>query len=298
MTVLIAIAFGIADTHQTMAQNVTGSGTIGNIPKWTGTSALTDSVMSENNGKIGIGGTPVNRLHLFIPNTAANDGLALDGTVHPGITFKSSGVARVFIGLATGPNGWVLGAATNDLVIRTEDGTNGNILFATQSGGKFPLKLFHNGDAAVDGNLTVTGNVAAKYQDVAEWVPTRQALPAGTVVVLDSELPNHVVSSTRPYDTRVAGVVSDKPGVILGEGGEGKVKVATTGRVKVWVDATQGAIKIGDLLVTSGQSGIAMRSAPVDLGGTLIHRPGTIIGKALEPLGSGVGEILVLLSLQ
>jgi hypothetical protein len=41
-----------------------------------------------------------------------------------------------------------------------------------------------------------------------------------------------------------------------------------------------------------------MKSQPVDLGGVLIHRPGTIIGKALEPLPSGEGEILVLLSLQ
>jgi hypothetical protein len=41
-----------------------------------------------------------------------------------------------------------------------------------------------------------------------------------------------------------------------------------------------------------------MKSVPVDLGGISIHRPGTIIGKALEPLASGVGEILVLLSLQ
>jgi hypothetical protein len=41
-----------------------------------------------------------------------------------------------------------------------------------------------------------------------------------------------------------------------------------------------------------------MKSIPVDLGGTQIHRPGTIIGKALEPMESGTGEILVLLSLQ
>jgi hypothetical protein len=74
--------------------------------------------------------------------------------------------------------------------------------------------------------------------------------------------------------------------------------VATTGRVKVKVDATRGAIKVGDLLVTSEVEGVAMRSVPVDLGGTQIHRPGTIIGKALEPLGKGTGEILVLLSLQ
>jgi hypothetical protein len=46
------------------------------------------------------------------------------------------------------------------------------------------------------------------------------------------------------------------------------------------------------------QKGNAMRSQPRDLGGAPIHRPGTLIGKALEPLEKGVGEILVLLSLQ
>ena len=64
------------------------------------------------------------------------------------------------------------------------------------------------------------------------------------------------------------------------------------------VDATRAPIKVGDLLVTSGVEGAAMKSIPVDLGGTQIHRPGTIIGKALEPLEKGTGEILVLLSLQ
>jgi hypothetical protein len=41
-----------------------------------------------------------------------------------------------------------------------------------------------------------------------------------------------------------------------------------------------------------------MKSQPIDVGGIKIHRPGTLIGKALEPLPSGHGEILVLLSLQ
>jgi hypothetical protein len=41
-----------------------------------------------------------------------------------------------------------------------------------------------------------------------------------------------------------------------------------------------------------------MFSEPLDLGGTKIHRPGTLNGKALEPLPTGEGEILVLLSLQ
>jgi hypothetical protein len=74
--------------------------------------------------------------------------------------------------------------------------------------------------------------------------------------------------------------------------------VATTGRVKIKVDATRGPIHIGDLLVTSDVPGMAMKSEPVNIGGVQIHRPGTLIGKALEPLAKGKGEILVLLSLQ
>ena len=41
-----------------------------------------------------------------------------------------------------------------------------------------------------------------------------------------------------------------------------------------------------------------MLSEMLDVGGVKLHRPGTLIGKALEPLESGQGEILVLLSLQ
>ncbi|HEY9283421.1 MAG TPA: hypothetical protein VIP46_08205 [Pyrinomonadaceae bacterium] len=150
----------------------------------------------------------------------------------------------------------------------------------------------------VNGDIRVSGNITAKYQDVAEWVPTKQRLAAATVVVLDTAELNHVRESGRAYDTGVAGVISAQPGISLGEAGEGKVLVATTGRVKVKVDASRGAIRVGDLLVTSDVAGVAMKSQPLDLGGVAIHRPGTIIGKALEPLAGGTGEILVLLSLQ
>jgi hypothetical protein len=146
---------------------------------------------------------------------------------------------------------------------------------------------------------TVTGsNISATYQDVAEWVPTTQDLAPGTVVVLDATVSNHVVASTRPYDTTVAGVVSPQPGLILGIAGPEKAMIATTGRVKVRVDATAGPIAIGDLLVTGTKSGSAMKSQPVEFGGIAMHRPGTVVGKALEPLAGGEGEILVLLSLQ
>ena len=133
---------------------------------------------------------------------------------------------------------------------------------------------------------------------MAEWVPTVEKITPATVVVIDASRENHVLPASTPYDQRVAGVVTDRPGVLLGEGGGDQVKVAHSGRVKVKVDASYGSIVAGDLLVASATPGYAMRSEPVTIGDVQLHRPGTLIGKALEPLVEGQGEILVLLLLQ
>ena len=172
---------------------------------------------------------------------------------------------------------------------------NGNIGIGTTAP---TAKLHVAGDGKLTGDLTVDGNISAKYQDVAEWVPATRALPAGTVVTLSPTQANVVEPSAKAYDTRVAGVISERPGIALGESGENKVLVATSGRVRIKVDAANGPIEIGDLLVTSDKEGVAMKSVPVTFGGVELHRPGTLIGKALARWDKGTGEILVLLSLQ
>lgn len=192
--------------------------------------------------------------------------------------------------------------STAKKVIINSTATSSNLSAANVSAGQFGQST-GGGNYSFPGDLNAVGtitasNIIAKYQDVAEWVPSSQKLSAGTVVILDPEKTNQVIASTDSYDTRVAGVISEQPGVLLGEGGEGKVKVATTGRVRVKVDATGGPIRVGDILVSSDIEGAAMKSRPLNVGGVFIHRPGTIIGKALEPLEKGRGEILVLLSLQ
>ena len=150
----------------------------------------------------------------------------------------------------------------------------------------------------VNGIIHATKVIGATYQDLAEWVPANGELDPGTVVVLNHAHKNEVQQSADAYDTGVAGVVSEQPGIVLGEGGEGRAQVATTGRVKVKVDATRTPIEIGDLLVTSDIPGTAMKSEPMTINGRKFHQPGTIVGKALEPLSSGTERILVLLSLQ
>ena len=186
---------------------------------------------------------------------------------------------------------------TNNIFYNT-----GNVGIGTTTPGA-KLEVVGNVTVTGTGNITAAGtieggNIKAKYQDVAEWVESSQELSAGTLVVLDHTKSNQVIASSQAYDTRVAGVISERPGIALGEGGDNKVLVATTGRVRLTVDASKGPIQIGDLLVTSDIPGVAMKSQPINIGGVQIHRPGTLVGKALEPLAKGQGKILVLLSLQ
>jgi hypothetical protein len=250
-------------------------------------------------GNVGIG-TTAPSVKLDIRGSGVNSGgkLAIvnsDATNAIGFYSGQNNDARAGI-YWTSNTPLVLGTQTSGSV----DGTGFAELVRITSGGNVGLGMTPDSSYKLDvnGSVRVSGNISAKFQDVAEWVPATHALAAGTVVILNPTKSNEVMASITAYDTRVAGVVSERPGLALGEAGTDKVLVATTGRVKIKVDATKAPIHVGDLLVTSDMEGVAMKSEPVDLGGVKIHRPGTLIGKALEPLGSGKGEILVLLSLQ
>jgi len=201
----------------------------------------------------------------------------------------------IYLHASNDPN-WTFGKdAANNINVRGYGNQNRAFQVIDDSTGSDVVRFSVN---LLTGDVTSTGNLAAKYQDVAEWVPASSSLAPGTVVIIGSDHDNEVLPSQRAYDTRVAGVVSPNPGVLLGVAGDAKEKIAAAGRVKVRVDATRAPIRRGDLLVTSDKPGMAMKSEPVSVGGVLMHRPGTVVGKALEPLASGQGEILVLLSLQ
>jgi hypothetical protein len=229
-----------------------------------------------------------------ISTTAPGSELDVNGRIRMS---QNSNFSEFFTGNSGGMMGLHLGSRSNmPLAFYTNSSgpqfvltTGGSVGIGTIS----PGAMLH-----VVGNVQVDGNIAAKYQDVAEWVPAATQMAPGTVVILGGTKPNEVSTSEKAYDTRVAGVVSDKPGLILGEGGENQVKVAHIGRVKVKVYASYGPVQIGDLLVTSATPGHAMRSQPVMIGNATLHQPGTLIGKALEPLDNGQGEVLVLLTLQ
>ncbi len=286
------------------------------------TSDNTNGVYTTVCPKAGVGtATPAAKLHVFDASDAnsfilmenSSTGTAAVGVLRAKsnaaqVNFQSHGSGRVLSRFGVTLGGWneFLGSSGNGLAIGTTPGA-GPLILGTASTAR--LNILENGrigvgtatptvDFEVNGTFKATTSIGAVYQDLAEWVPASHDLTPGTVVVLNSARNNEVMPSSTSYDTAVAGVVSKQPGIILGEGSATKEMIATTGRVKVHVTAANGPIRVGDLLSTSDKVGVAMRSQPIDLAGTKIHRPGTLIGKALEPLESGEGEILVLLSLQ
>ena len=252
-------------------------------------------------GNLAVGGYPFERLYVNVAN-GEGYGMGGNGTTRARLSMAvNDWVGMTINAKYVYPNGWVLDDVGKPGWFAKLDARNGVDNFAiyrVPTGPNYHQdeRLLLSLDAA--GNFSVAGNIGAKYQDVAEWVPAAGEMEPGVVVVLDSEKTNEVMPSQHAYDSAVAGVVSANPGVILGEPGVSKAKIATTGRVRVHADGTRAPIRVGDLLVTSDKPGMAMRSEPVDVAGVKLHRPGTLIGKALEPLPSGQGDILVLLSLQ
>jgi hypothetical protein len=142
--------------------------------------------------------------------------------------------------------------------------------------------------------LTITGGC-----DLAEPFPLKEErISKGAVVVIDEEHAGRLMRSERAYDRRVAGIISGangiNPGITLQQEGafvDGQ-NVALSGRVYVLADATNGAIKPGDLLTTSETPGHAMQAADH------ARAQGAILGKAMSALKEGKGMVLVLVSLQ
>ncbi len=165
------------------------------------------------------------------------------------------------------------------------------------SGTEAVFRVDKVGNVYADGSFYGAGFYTGSA-DVAEWVPVNEEVEPGDVLELDPDNPGHYRKTCSPCSTLVGGVVSTDPGIVLGLPSEtpdsglptqDMALLALLGIVPVKVTDEGGPIEPGDLLVTSGTPGHAMRWDPENKGIC------DFVGKALGPLQEGTGTIRALL---
>ncbi len=159
----------------------------------------------------------------------------------------------------------------------------------------------------IDGDYNGKGRISTEElqitggSDLSEYfsITDNNNVKPGMLVSIDPEHPGKLKVTSRAYDKKVAGIVSGanniKPGLIMRQKGtiaDGSYLIALSGRVYCHADASRNPIEVGDLLTSSSTPGYAMKAIDSD------KAKGAIIGKAMTPLRSGKGTVLVLVTLQ
>lgn len=224
-----------------------------------------------------------------VSNNAASAGvLALN-------TSEGLGVWGVSLGLGTGVKGSSFTEGGTAMEAELDGVTNGT-LARFRTNGSNVARIDQSGRGYFNGGTINSG------ADVAEAFAvegSRKAYEPGDVLVISMASDRTMEKSSSPYSTLVAGVYATKPGVLLTEenASEGNleemVPMGVIGVIPTKVCLEGGAIKRGDLLVTSSLAGVAMKADPDKV------KVGQVIGKALEDYTQpGVGKIKVLVSVK
>lgn len=149
--------------------------------------------------------------------------------------------------------------------------------------------MYADKNIIVEGYVQANGGVYGSGPDLAELIPSLDNAQPGDVVVIGNG--ENVRKSSKPFDTKVAGIISTKPGMVLNGANGNGVELALSGRVPVKVTNENGNIKPGDLLTTSSKKGYAMKCE------NRKECYGAIVGKAMGSLDKKEGQIIALVML-
>ncbi|WP_336962419.1 collagen-like protein [Chryseobacterium contaminans] len=317
--------FNDNNTNDVITVKTVGNGIAGNfkVDRVTGTSAAvrgevnsqfanfgTAGIYGISSGTGGYGG-------LFHASNPAGNGPALiaiaDGNGN-GITANASntgdGVETTADGSGNALFAWVPNFGTGRaarLVNFNTSNTNPALTAETHSTGSIAVfksgnpgtvnvaRIDSNGKGFFNGGTQNSGADVAEVFDVngniSEYEP-------GDILVISTNADRTVEKSSKPYSNLVAGVYATKPGVLLTEEHidtdiSNKVPMGVIGVIPTKVCLENGKIKRGDLLVTSSQTGIAMKADPKKV------KIGQVIGKALQDYSQKeIGKIQVLVNIK
>jgi len=302
--------YGVAGfSDATNGTGVYGRGQGG--PGVSGTSTSNDGVYGSSGSGNGVHGvtSAIGQAGVAGVNAVGGYGVAgfSDEATGTGVYGRGNAWAGYFQGnvnvtgsLNVGGNFVTVNGAGGEKAYLGGDGLGGDIQIGSQNPAITAVACYNTANNAYMhincSSITIFGgaDLAEPFQITA----AENEISQGAVVVIDEENPGHLKLSDQPYDTRVAGVVSGaggiNPGIQMQQKGllEGGKNISLAGRVYVLADASNGAIKPGDLLTTSNTPGHAMKVTNHN------QAHGAILGKAMSSLKLGKGMVLVLVTLQ
>jgi hypothetical protein len=243
----------------------------------------------------GVIGTAVDSADGGVGVQGTGGGTGVVGMSPSGTGIGVAGLNQTPTGETTGLYAQVVSPDGSAAVFQAPGGTSANLIVGKTLGTPGTIRFRVDGAGRAFANLFTTP--AADFAESIQTVDGVSSYEPGDVLVIDAAGPRRVDRSQEPYSTRVAGVYSTRPGVLatsheiddprLAE----EIPMAIVGIVPCKVSAENGAIRPGDLLVTSATPGHAMK------GTARVRMVGAVLGKALEslPEGSRVIQILVTL---
>jgi hypothetical protein len=156
-------------------------------------------------------------------------------------------------------------------------------------------------DALEAGDVVALAGISAplKGSDAPLVQVTRPATADSTAVagVVYSRFNAHAIDGT--WQSNGMGRAPGEEVLLPGPAAQGQyLLMVIQGPAQVKVDAAAGALQPGDLLSSAGSAGYAGRAAQSSAQGQAAALPGTVFGKALEPLDAGRKTIYVYVTLQ
>jgi len=284
---ILWLAFAAIFVAASATAQVTGSGTSGVVPVFTGTTYPYSKLDVNDTASSTIGS------HGIIVNNSASATYDYVNiwNYSPHVYAIESADEYTYRTLALQPDGGNVGIGTTSPGAPLE--VNGAVKLTAGSGASM---TFQDGTIqSTAWNGTLTGGDYAESVDVGG---DRSQYEPGDVLVIDPASEGKFLKSAESYSTAVMGIYSTKPGLVGRRQKtdrshmQEEVPMAMVGVVPTKVCLEGGPIKPGDLLVTSSKPGYAMKGADRS------QLTGAIIGKALGHLDGATGVIEVAVSIQ
>ena len=312
---------------------ITGGGTANTVPLFSGSATLSDSVITQSGGNVGIGTTsPPSTLSVYTGASNGSDSVAVASALNitnvstwggfitalgytnigvssvvpsPGTSSKVAFYSLVSPSSALGAGLYIDGAAggNNYGIYSPVEGLqsyfNGNVGIGTANP---QAKLEVNGSLrfTADGSVQTTAWTGVlcggDYAEAVNASGPKQSYEPGDVLVLTEGDNDEVQKSSEPYSSLVAGIIATKPGVI------GR-------RESLPKDGPELPMAMVGIVPTK----VTAENGPIKKGDLLVTSSlpgyamkgtdrakmlGAIIGKAMGSLNSGTGVIEVLVTLQ